>query len=93
MSQFEPLGRRANAAVVRQLAAVIAQRQVKVAALSRAAGIPRSSLHNKLSGKAELTVAELVQLAVALDIPAGDLFATAADAVAGEDQDGGEEPA
>lgn len=53
---------------------------MKITELSLASGIPRSTLNNKLRGRGQLTVAELVQLAIALDVPAADLFTIAADA-------------
>lgn len=76
MKQSE--GRRASAAAVLEIRALLARKQMTVAALAAAAGIPRSTLHNKLSGRGQLTVADLVQLAIALDVPAADLFAVAA---------------
>lgn len=79
MSHYELVRRRANAAVVRAVVAVIARKQIKVTDLSVMSGIPRSTLHNKFACRSELTVAELVQLAVALEIPVLDLLTIATD--------------
>lgn len=60
----------------------MARRQVTLAALSEATGISRSTLERKLSDgdgdrgrDGDLTVTELVRLAIALDVPAADLIA------------------
>lgn len=77
MSQSEHRGSRIGQAALRELRALVAHRQVKLRALSAATGIPRSSLHHKLSGRSALTVADLVVLSIALDVPAADLLARA----------------
>lgn len=71
---------------MQQLRRVIAERQIKLTELSSLSGIPRSTLHHRLNGTGDLTVAELVQLAIALDLPAADLV-TAAIAAAEDDSD------
>ncbi len=84
MSHSEHRGERARHAAARELRAAVARKQVTLSALSAAAGIPRSTLHNKLQGNSDLTVAELVRLAIALDVPAADLVAVAAQAARAE---------
>jgi transcriptional regulator with XRE-family HTH domain len=77
-------GRRASDAAVREILALVARKQLKITELSAASGIPRSTLNNKLRGRGQLTVADVVQLAIALDVPAGDLFAIAAETFAAD---------
>ncbi len=77
MSHSEPLGQRARQAVAQELRATIARRQVTLTVVSRDAGIPRSTLHRKLHGQGDLTVSELVRLAIALEVPATDLVQAA----------------
>lgn len=64
---------------------MIDRKKVGVPALSAATGIPRSTLHKKLSGDSPLTVADLVQLAIALDVPAAELIAVAVESSGGDD--------
>ena len=71
-------GRRASAAAVDEIRRILARDGIRIATLATASGIPRSTLHNKLSGRGQLTVADLVRIAIALDVPAADLFAAAA---------------
>jgi transcriptional regulator with XRE-family HTH domain len=80
VSQFEHSGGHVRRAAARELRDVIARKQVKLADLSAASGIPRSSLHKKLCGSSNLTVDELVKLAIALDVPAADLITAVLDA-------------
>lgn len=68
-------------AILRELRSILARRQIKLAALSSATGIPRSTLHHKLGGRTGLTVTELVLIAIALDVPAADLLESAMKAV------------
>lgn len=42
-------------------------------------------MHKKLNGSVDLTVGELVKLAIALDVPAADLVAVAAEAACVDD--------
>lgn len=42
-------------------------------------------MHKKLNGSVDLTVGELVKLAIALDVPAADLVAVAAEAASVDD--------
>lgn len=77
-------------AILRELRAILDQRQVRLAALSTATGIPRSTLHHKLRGRTGLTVSELVRIAIALDVPAADLLDTAMAAVTASDSETGE---
>lgn len=86
MSQSEHLGSRIHAAAVQELRRVVAERQIKLTELSSLSGIPRSTLHHRLNGTGELTVAELVQLAIALDLPAAGLVSAAV--AAAEDDPG-----
>ncbi|WP_188113351.1 helix-turn-helix domain-containing protein [Nocardioides humilatus] len=74
MSYIEHRGAWVREATVREINALIATKKIKIAALSEAAGIPRTTLHNRLHGKGDITVAELVLLAIALDVPAADLI-------------------
>ena len=80
-------GRRASAAAVGEIRRILARDGIRIATLAAATGIPRSTLHNKLSGRGQLTVADLVRIAIALDVPAAELFAVAA-AAFDEDPDG-----
>jgi len=77
VSHSEHCGGQVREAAARALRSAIARQQIKLTALSAATGIPRSTLHNKLRGNSDLTVTELVRLAIALDIPAADLIAGA----------------
>gem|GEM_PF-4461433 len=86
MSQSEHLGCRVRAAAVQELRRVVAERQIRLAELSALSGIPRSTLHHRLNGTGDLTVAELVQLAIALDLPAASLVSAAI--AAAEDESG-----
>lgn len=88
MSQPEHLGGRVREAAVHELRRVVAARQIKLTELSTMSGIPRSTLHHRLNGTGDLTVAELVQLAIALDLPAPGLVAAAIDAAREEVQRG-----
>ena len=75
MPHAEQRERELSRAVACDLRAVAARRQVTLSALSRATGIPRTTLSRKLRGHGDLTVSELVRLAVALDVSAADLLA------------------
>lgn len=68
-------------AILRELRSILARREIQLAALSSATGIPRSTLHHKLRGRTGLTVTELVLIAIALDVPAADLLEAAMRAV------------
>ena len=87
MSHSESHRGRTNHAVACELRRVIARRQVTLTALSTATGIRRTTLYRRLRGEGDLTVAELVRLAVALEVPAADLIATAV-TVASSDRPG-----
>ncbi len=63
----------------------MARRQVTPAALCAATGISRSTLDRKLSGHGDLTVTQLVRLAIALEVPAVDLLAVVEETVRGEE--------
>lgn len=80
MSQSEHLGWRVREAAVQELRRVVTERQIQLTELSSLSGIPRSTLHHRLNGTGDLTVAELVQLAIALDLPAAGLVTAAIDA-------------
>ncbi|WP_182481364.1 helix-turn-helix domain-containing protein [Nocardioides immobilis] len=80
MSQPEHLGSRVRRAAAQELRRVVTERQIKLTELSSISGIPRSTLHHRLNDNGDLTVAELVQLAIALDLPAAGLVAAAIDA-------------
>ncbi|WP_183094567.1 helix-turn-helix domain-containing protein [Nocardioides stalactiti] len=84
MSQNEQRNGPVNRAAVAEVRALVAQRRMSITELAEASGIPRSTLHSKLGGRSGLTVAELVQLAIALDVPAADLFNAAAAGLDGE---------
>jgi transcriptional regulator with XRE-family HTH domain len=93
VSHFEHLGPHPSHAAARELKEVITRKRVTLAALSVATGIPRSTLGRKLRGQGDLTVTELVRLAVALDVAAADLVAGAIDAARVDDsgtQDNGD---
>lgn len=66
--------RRTAAHVVRAVRAAVEQRQLTLSSLSRSTRIPRSTLERRLRDGHRLTVAELVRLAIALDIPSADLL-------------------
>jgi len=85
VSHPEHRGERVRQAAVRELRAIVERRQIALSALSRASGIPRSTLHNKLRGNGDVSVAQLVQLAIALDVPAADLVALVVEAADGDD--------
>ena len=87
MSYLEHRGVRARQAAVREINAAITRQHVTISALAEAAGIPRTTLHNRLRGKGDITVAELVRVAIALGVPAADLITAAAEAAAGEGPD------
>ncbi len=80
MSHFEQTGQRSDSAATRALREAVTRSQVTLSALSAATGIPRSTLGRRLRGRGELTVTELVRLAVALDVVAADLLAGAIEA-------------
>lgn len=77
VSQFQHLGERASRAAAEALRDLIVRKQVRLGSLSESTGIPHSTLQTMLSGTSELTLAELVQLAIALDVPAAEIVATA----------------
>jgi transcriptional regulator with XRE-family HTH domain len=85
VSHSEQSGEPVRQAAARELRAAIARKRLRLTALSAATGIPRSTLHNKLRGNSDLTVTELVQLAIALDVPAADLIAGATEVAGGHD--------
>lgn len=85
MSQSEHRRARVRQAAASELRAAIARKRIRLTALSDATGIPRSTLHNKLRGNSDLTVTELVHLAIALDLPAAELIAAAAEAAGPDD--------
>ena len=74
MSHFEHPRPQPSHATARELKEIITRKQVTLAALSAATGIPSSTLDRKLRGRGDLTVSELVRLAVALDVAAADLL-------------------
>lgn len=84
MSYPEHRGARAGQAAVRAINAVITSQQITISDVSKAAGIPRSTLHHRLHGKGDITVSELVRLAVALQVPVADLLAEAAAAASAD---------
>ncbi|KAA1427877.1 helix-turn-helix domain-containing protein [Nocardioides antri] len=84
MSHSEHRGERARQAAACELRAAVARKQLTLSALSAAAGIPRSTLHSKLQGHSDLTVAELVKLAIALDVPVARLVARMVEVSEGE---------
>jgi DNA-binding Xre family transcriptional regulator len=86
VSHFEHLGDRVSRSAAGVIRDVIARKQIKLGSLSESTGIPRSTLHNKLGDKGELTLAELVQLAIALEVPAADLVAAAIAAAESTDE-------
>lgn len=71
MSQSE---HRASGDLTCKIRAHLRRKGLTVTALSTATGIARSTLQKKLNGKGDLTVAELVAIAIALDVPAADLI-------------------
>jgi transcriptional regulator with XRE-family HTH domain len=77
VSHFEQAGQRSDDAATRALRDAVTRKQVTLAALSAATGISRSTLGRRLRGRGDLTVTELVRLAVALDVVAADLLACA----------------
>lgn len=85
MSHFERHGRAARTAVARELREAAAARQLTLTDLSAATGIARSTLTRKLRGHGDLTVVELVWLAIVLEIPAADLVGLAIEAASGGD--------
>lgn len=87
MSQSEQRGIRARDAAARELRTLIERAGLTITAVSAATGIPRPTLHKKLNGSVDLTVVELVKLAIALDVPAADLVTVAAEAAGVEDDD------
>ncbi|WP_183101338.1 helix-turn-helix domain-containing protein [Nocardioides pelophilus] len=90
MSHSEQRLGQVQRAILRELRSILARRQIKLAALSTATGIPRSTLHHKLRGRTGLTVSELVLIAIALAVPAADLLETAMTAVETAGRDAGE---
>lgn len=87
MSHSEQRDRRATSAAASQLREVITGKRITLTELSTSSGIPRSTLTRKLRGEGDLTVTELVRLALALDVPAADLIGVAVEAA--RDADGG----
>jgi len=61
-------------AVAGEIRAVIARKQVRLDDLSVATGIAKSTLSTKLRGHSEFSVTELIDIAMALDVPAADFL-------------------
>lgn len=80
MSHSEQRDRRVTSAAASELREVVADKQITLTELSTASGIPRSTLTRKLRGEGDLTITELVRLAIALDVPAADLLGVAVEA-------------
>ena len=74
MSHSEQRDRRVTSAAASELREVVADKQITLTELSTSSGIPRSTLTRKIRGEGDLTITELVRLAVALDVPAADLL-------------------
>lgn len=88
VSLSEDLGQSVSTALATELRRIVDDQRISLTTLSAASGIPRSTLHARLAGRGRLTVAQLVRLAVALDVPAAELVTAAMTArgvtVAGE---------
>lgn len=65
-------------AVAAEVRATVARQQVSLSELSERTGIAKSTLSNKLRGKTDFSISELIDVAIALDVPTADLLPPAA---------------
>ncbi|MEZ0577306.1 hypothetical protein [Nocardioides sp. MH1] len=86
MSYLEQRGERVHQAAVGAVNAEIARQGVTVSEVAKAAAMPRTTLHNRLRGKGDMTVSELVRVAIALDVPAAALLTSAMEAAQVEEE-------
>ena len=80
MSHSEQRDQRVTSAAASELREAIADKQITLTELSNSSGIPRSTLTRKVRGEGDLTITELVRLAIALDVPAAGLLGVAVEA-------------